>query len=689
MDVTIGHLRLAGRVVGSRDRDPTTGVLDLLTGPAAREHLLTVLTSAFDGEEVIVIRSLACSATLRADARSAPTGLAGSITASAARLLREHPTDDDCVVRFADEASYVAAYVHDCLAGHAQRWYYDAFEPFRRHNGSTDLAALLAAHRALRWRVLTRVRRYGDLDELLDALGDRASDLVAGSADEGAGWSALVATAAAIVGPAVGATVPVDDRTVTALLHAEPPPDWRDATSLGRAVAIATTSLLPSPVGAEDETVDRLLIAARDHDWFDQDAFADGLAARRMPHPGIAEEAVQSVLSPRARQVLTELAAVVSDPSLVLDPRRPTSTANLVRLVTALVDAAPSWEDEDLARAVVAHVLRSWETGGSVGTTASTPPGRPPGGGDAGTQLPASPAGQPPVAQPRAASRPSPAGPVAGAPAPASPVDIARLLEERFPRPGPPGDVWASSAAGGLLLLRALLDLGLSPYLLGRVGHDDEPLLNALLRRWSGGPVGEGPANDPVLSAVLTAAGDPAPIGRLDDACRLALRRLIGLRLVDEPRHAVAVPHGATGVATVVVDGSGRFLPFTGKVADRELPPEDNPDGRAAIADALAAVSVVHDGPEDLLLDLLAVSTLQAWSRWLPGFAQSSVPFLLTTFVRRPASVEVSDSEITVLLPPRSHDVVLELAGYLDPLDAVPALGGRRVRFVTGDSHAT
>jgi hypothetical protein len=33
--------------------------------------------------------------------------------------------------------------------------------------------------------------------------------------------------------------------------------------------------------------------------------------------------------------------------------------------------------------------------------------------------------------------------------------------------------------------------------------------------------------------------------------------------------------------------------------------------------------------------------------------------------------------------------VVLQLAGYLDPLDAGPALGGRRVRFLTGDSHGT
>ena len=82
MDVSIGHLRLAGRVVGSRGTDPTSDMVELFTGRAAREHLLAALTTAFDGDEVLVIRNLTCTATLQAEARSAPTGLAGSITAS-------------------------------------------------------------------------------------------------------------------------------------------------------------------------------------------------------------------------------------------------------------------------------------------------------------------------------------------------------------------------------------------------------------------------------------------------------------------------------------------------------------------------------------------------------------------------------------------------------------------------------
>lgn len=685
MDVSIGHLRLAGRVVGSRDQDPTPRVVDLLTRPAAREQLLAGLTSAFDGEEVVVIRTLECAASLRAEPGSAPTALAGAITASAARLLRDHPTDDDVVVRFPDEAAYVAAFVHDCLDGHAHRWYYDAFEPFRRRDGSADLAALLTAYRAVRWRVLVRLRRDGDLDALLDNLGDRAMELVDAGGDEGVAWSALVTTASAVVSEALGAPVVVGDDVATALARAEPPPDWRDSASLGRAVAAATVVLLPESAVAHGGVAERLVAAARDHDWFDPEAFAAGLATRGAATAETEGEVLTPVLSPRACQVLTDLARVVTDPHLALDPRRPTSPRNLVGLVTALVQASPRWDDDDLARAVAAHVLRTWEQGLPVAMSA--PPAAPP----PSPRLAAEPAPPPSVrrpdpARPAAEGGPSSSRAESASPAapPPTPVEVARLLEQRFPRPEPDPDAWESATAGGLILLRGVLDLGLSPYLLGRVGRDGEPLLSALLRRWSGGPAGE----DPVLRMVAEAAGEPTPAGNLDDACRLAVTRLLGLRLVSEPLQVVTVPHGATGLAAVVTDDSGHLLPSTG--ADLDLPTErEEPRLRGVVSSALAAASLGHDGPDDLLLDLLAVACVQAWARWLPGFSGASVPFLLTTFVRRPAAVAVDDALLTVVLPPRSHDIVLGLAGYLEPLDASSALGGRRVRFTTGESRDT
>ena len=247
MDVSIGRLHLVSRVVGPVRQGPRPDVVNLVIGSAAPGQMLDALTSAFDGDEVVVIRSLTCSATVRADTAAGPESLARSIAASASRLLRDHPRDDDCVVRFADEAAYVAAYIHACLDGHHTRWYFEAFEQYRLTDGSTDWSALLAAHRDRRWRILARLRMDGDLESLLASVGDDgAAELAGDPATAEGGWGPLVATAAEIVETAGAAdrSPPSTPALSSALAMAEPPPDWLDPASLGRAVASAATGLL-------------------------------------------------------------------------------------------------------------------------------------------------------------------------------------------------------------------------------------------------------------------------------------------------------------------------------------------------------------------------------------------------------------------------------------------------------------
>jgi hypothetical protein len=98
---------------------------------------------------------------------------------------------------------------------------------------------------------------------------------------------------------------------------------------------------------------------------------------------------------------------------------------------------------------------------------------------------------------------------------------------------------------------------------------------------------------------------------------------------------------------------------------------------------ALAAVAEGRVGRKgaDRTLDLTAIALLRLWSRWLRHFAGSSAPYLLRTFIRRPGWILVDDETIVVEPAPKELDVVLELAGYFDPLERVPWLGDRRVRF--------
>jgi hypothetical protein len=719
MDASIGQLRLVGRVVGAARGAHRPDVVDLLTGQAARRRLFDALTSIPVGDEVVVIRSLTCRATLRWE--SGPEVLATSVAASTARLLRDHPADDDSVVRFADESAYVAAFIHDRLDGQPHRWYFDAFAPYRRPNGSTDWGALFAAHRDRTWRILALVRRRGDLEALLAALGEDGIGTVVreGTVDGVAGWAPLVAAAAEIVGRVGAGDLPAPPPGLTAELaeHA-PPPDWRDPASLGGAVAAAAAGLLDD-AGTSGPERGMLQVAAQQHTWFDHVAFAAAL-----PSPGAAEDAMAATpgapaLSPRARRVLADLSAVIDDLHLTLDAATPDSASNFVRLLAALVDRTPQWNDDDLARALTAHVLRQWagglvgrqtDTGPSVGLDARAPTGSSP-HAELVDDAPLDPAPS------RSPQRP-PSGANAGGPPTAPPgrepadppvtglsaSSVAKRLAARFPAPrSGAGRLSASASASGLLVLRAALDLGLGPHLLHPVGVSGQPLVAALVRRWAQ-PAPDAPM-DPLLVLLGELSSGPEPARTVEDACLLAVRRLLGQRLVAAPFRAVGVPHGPDGLATVVVDADGHALPLGSRsgrsaldaspdLAAAGLALEPEPAGaevQASVADGLDAVVTDGTGDDDpqraLLLDLLAVSCVHVWRRWLPGFAEARAPFLLSALVRRPAELEFHASALTVRLPPRPHDVVLALAGYLEPVDAGAVLGGRRLHFTSGDGH--
>jgi hypothetical protein len=76
----------------------------------------------------------------------------------------------------------------------------------------------------------------------------------------------------------------------------------------------------------------------------------------------------------------------------------------------------------------------------------------------------------------------------------------------------------------------------------------------------------------------------------------------------------------------------------------------------------------------DRTVGVATAAVLRAWAQWLRGFSGSSQPFLLERFVRRPGRVALSEGRARVELERRPHDIVLEMAGYLDPLEPGPDL---------------
>ena len=113
-------------------------------------------------------------------------------------------------------------------------------------------------------------------------------------------------------------------------------------------------------------------------------------------------------------------------------------------------------------------------------------------------------------------------------------------------------------------------------------------------------------------------------------------------------------------------------------------------DGRlVALRDALVQVLVdqrcLDAAPAETFeaapIAAIASLVIRGWSRWLPGLSTASVPFLLGKGLTRSARVTTTDAAIEVALDPAPLDVVLQMAGYLRPLDTVAWLNGRRLVF--------
>ncbi|HEY0111311.1 MAG TPA: hypothetical protein VGB67_16850 [Fibrella sp.] len=122
---------------------------------------------------------------------------------------------------------------------------------------------------------------------------------------------------------------------------------------------------------------------------------------------------------------------------------------------------------------------------------------------------------------------------------------------------------------------------------------------------------------------------------------------------------------------------------FDGASAGMHVVGAEHREGKKQLMEALSAIESGLIGiPEaDLIIGLMAMLLLRVWARWLRQFSDSSVPYLLKNFIRRPGRLFVNGDEILVVLEPQPLDIVLTMAGYLSAIEQVPFLNNRRVRF--------
>ena len=210
---------------------------------------------------------------------------------------------------------------------------------------------------------------------------------------------------------------------------------------------------------------------------------------------------------------------------------------------------------------------------------------------------------------------------------------LTRALAERSAAAASEGE--ATRGAGLYLLSRVVLDAGL-PGLAASHGVPLSPLLAQLAVRWLHL---EWPLDQPGHDWTGAGSRDETSFDRLETSA--------GLTAMAEALHDRLL---AQGVLAAAGDGEA-----SGPLAGAE---------------------------SSAVLDAIAAWLLRAWARWLPGLREASAGFLRAQCLARGGAVRRAATRIDVTLDPAPLDVVLQMAGYLRPIEGLPWCGDRAVSFV-------
>jgi hypothetical protein len=594
VDGRIGHLHCRYRVIGARDAaGAVTAHLDHLAQERVAEVWAAALDQALgDDPAVYVLRRVEARLALgmaggQDDAHLAQRWgerLAGAVVHSIAR----DPDDGTNLVRFADQADYVAHFVADLLQGRAwNRWFYGAFASLRSHSTPDAMRTVLLDNRDHLLVILSYLHRYGALEKLLAILDEATLRLLWSH-----GLGAYVGPDAEAMRPLFAGALRLMDRLglwararpgsealFQAYLATGPPPaDWRDR----RGLAAAVLDILRFLAGQgylqrftfERSNVQTFDSALADFDWLDADWLRASLLELLVGSEGWQTElpvrpAGQGP-TPRQRELLADLTALLRDGGVRLDRSRPDSPANALRLYALLVARASRWAGDAAVTVMIQRLLAAWAL--LAQTRSPVEAKRRLRQGDVEGVLRALPEG----------SRTRAAGTlkfVAALGAPALTL-VETLVGAESPVPVMTGRGIETGCAGVFLLLRAILDARL-PMLVADTGYPPGlgALLLALGLRWAGEPgvvqgrvdaglsLWAGLDNPPTFEALqdIWSETKQEDHARFQEALLLTLagRRLVSGSLL----HLYHVPVGSGHTALVAGDGTAGLWPL-GRVVE-------------------------------------------------------------------------------------------------------------------------
>lgn len=427
----IARLHARYRVYGAHATASATGArLDRVMRESLAPAYAAALEQALgDDPTVYVVRDVSAALSLRLtqdapDGRIAQRWGASLAQATLATIARwEGEPGRGVVLRFADQAEYVARCIGDLLDGMAPDiWFYAPLVQGRHGHLSDTLRIILLEQREHLPMILAQLRHSRHIEPLLRALDVPSqrqlwSDLRANARLDEAACQPLFAAAVELGSRLdLWPTAPAADALAAYLATQPGPADWRDPVDLARAVfailrflagphlrragqqgagpwllGLAATddptqAEAPGPAQAaptdtasppEAPTLashpgpplaSRVEAAVRPLDWLDTARLRHDVLAwltadafePSVPNPTLPVRPHRGTPTPRQRRLLEHLLAVLGARQLRLDASLPDSPANALRWYAALVEAYPAWAGDALAADVIQRLLAVW-----------------------------------------------------------------------------------------------------------------------------------------------------------------------------------------------------------------------------------------------------------------------------------------------------------------------------------------
>lgn len=625
----VGRGRLAPALTAGLDRALHAGL-----GDALGRRMPALLG---DDKVVTVVRELNATVALAISGATLDSQVVDTFsracTTALADLLSSDP-DGDAVMRFDDETAFAGSFIVALLDGSAwDRWYFGAFHRYRRADARSTLRAVLEESGIVPSALFAWLARHGQLSAMLACLSPAAARALLGCGAQSYaadGTTALIDSARKLL----AVLAPWDEaqfaQRIDAFLATHPiRPDWSSRTSLSAWIVqllrfvlrVRDGDTIPSLSRPQRDALHALLEGPLD--WLDSPWVEAQLCA--------TESATPPAPSHRAgatRQLLTPRQRRILQ-LLVEDLRhgklRLPASAGMDETIVHLTAMAAQHSGEEctLDRSIVTVIELAVQATQEESRTGRAPdaPGSPPG---------------PRLVLRRPAPLPSSAAADALRGAGTAALELAGALRARMDRLASAGQ--ESAMVGVFLLARAIKDMRLHA-LAQEAGVPAAPLLTGLATLWAGKDL----SADCALP--LWGAGE--------ERC--------------------------SGLSGDTLDGLNESL--LEQLIERRMLAAD--DARATVS---ADFDALDDMPAiDARLKVTACLLLRAWAYWLPGLSGSSPQFLVRKSIRRNGSVGVSGQRIEVELDPAPLDIVLKMAGYLDPLGPTGWLGERSLVFTVRD----